>query len=255
VIRLFSLLIICCVIILPGLSEAVDRSDEDGEFFYRINQLYKEGRFKEAVDGYLQLIKSHHENSHLYYNLGNAYYRLNQLGHAILYYEKARLLMPRDADLDYNLRYVRQQTKDMIEENQDALSMSFFWLDSVTLSEIFWIFAVINFIFWSTLLFRLYLKKEWTYYLVIIFLVAWIIVGISFGWKWHAVESDDRAVILAEEVNVLSGPDIGDTILFKLHAGTIVRYEREEDEWMLIRMHDRKRGWIRAGAVGLVKGI
>ena len=86
-------------------------------------------------------------NGHLYYNLGNAYFRLKLLGHAILYYERARVLIPGDDDLDYNLRYVRQQTKDMVEETTDVFSMTFFWIDSLTLGEVFWIFVIINIIF------------------------------------------------------------------------------------------------------------
>ena len=250
---LFVLFMSYFMILLPAFSGAADRSDEKEDLFYRANQLYKEGRYSEAVDGYLQLNKSVIDNGHLYYNLGNAYFRLEQLGHAVLCYERARLLMPRDADLDYNLRYVRQQTRDIIEDDRDSLSMPLFWLDSMTLDEVFWIFAVFNGIFWTALILRLYLKMEWSYYLVVISLAVWIISGVSFGRKWFVIRTDDRAVILDKEVNVLSGPDADDTVLFRLHAGTIVRFEREEDGWSVVSMHDKKRGWVEAHSVGLIR--
>ncbi len=248
--RKIFLIIIFIIFALPIMLHAAEKGDE---IFFRANQLYREGKFIEALDDYQKLVDAGHASGHLYYNMGNACFRLNRLGHAILYYEKARILLPRDADLDYNLRHVRNLTKDVIEESQGILSMTFFWLDSITLSEVFWIFIIINIVFWVMLIIRIYIKEEWTYYIVIIFLVAWFISGASFAKKFYDIETDDRGVILADEVEVLSGPEAGDTVLFKLHAGAIVHYEREEDGWRLIGLPDRKRGWIRSGALELVR--
>ena len=78
----------------------------------------------------------------------------------------------------------------------------------------------------------------------ILLLVFWVISGLSFGLKWYQLEADDRAVILEPELNVLAGPDLGDTVLFKLHAGTMVQVERSEDGWALVRLPDKKRGWV-----------
>ncbi len=223
------------------------------EIFFNAGWLYKEQKYEEALEMYLKLVDMGHASGHIYYNMGNTCYRLNSIGHAVLYYERACILMPRDADLDYNLRYVRNLTKDVIEESPGILSMIFFWLDSVTLNELFWIFIIVNIIFWSGLILRLYDKEEWTYYFVIISLVAWIICGASFFKKLYDVETDDRAVILTDEADILSGPETGDTILFKLHTGAIVNFEREEEGWMLIGLPDNKRGWVESKDVGLVR--
>lgn len=61
--------------------------------------------------------------------------------------------------------------------------------------------------------------------------------------------TDDRAVILQPELKVLAGPDIQDTALFILHAGTVVQVDRLEDEWSLVRLPDKKRGWVRSEAI------
>jgi SH3-like domain-containing protein len=84
---------------------------------------------------------------------------------------------------------------------------------------------------------------------MIILLILWAVAGLSFGLKWYQVAGDDRAVILGKEVNVMAGPDSGDTILFRLHEGAVIVHEREEDDWTLIRLSDNKRGWIKKDAV------
>ena len=63
--------------------------------------------------------------------------------------------------------------------------------------------------------------------------------------KWQQTRTDDRAVILQTEVSVLAGPDSRDTLLFKLHEGTVVHLERSEEGWSLIRLSDGRRGWLR----------
>ena len=222
--------------------------------FFRANEAYKEGRFQEAVDGYSQLIQSGHETGHLFYNLGNAYFRLNQIGWAILNYERARLLMPRDADLNFNLRYARDQTQDAVPESQGVMNAAFFWLDTFNLHELFWGFAVFNVVFWAILMTRLLIRPAWIFYPILVVLILWFIAGFSLGLKWYQVHSDERGVIVQEEISVLAGPDINDTVLFKLHAGTEVCHERSEDGWSLVSLPDKKRGWVKQEAVERING-
>lgn len=223
------------------------------ETFFRANQAYKEGLFQEAIHGYEHLIRSGHENGHIFYNLGNAYFRMSQLGRAILNYERARLLIPRDADLNFNLRYTRDQTRDAVAQSQGFISMTFFWVKNLTFAELLWSFVVVNILFWTILLIRLFLRSEWTFYLFVIVLIFWLMAGSSFGLKWYQFHSDKRAVILKQEVNALAGPDSHDTLLFKLHEGTIVSKERSEGGWILVSLPDKKRGWIKADAVEGIK--
>ena len=221
--------------------------------FSRANQAYGEARFQQAADGYQQLIQAGYENGVLFYNLGNAFFRLNQIGQAILNYERARFLIPRDGDLNFNLRHAHLLIEDIIPESQGFESVKLFWIDSMKLEELFWGFAVLNVFFWTILLLRLYLRADWNFYLLLVLLVFWFIAGLSFGIKWYQVETDDRAVILEQAVNVLAGPDTKDTLLFKLHAGTIVNHERTEEGWHLISLPDEKRGWVKAEAIERIR--
>ena len=222
-------------------------SPESQKVLQEADRAYREAQYQAAQDGYLRLLRNEGATGHLLYNLGNTAFRLNQTGRAILYYERARLLLPRDADLAYNLGRARELVRDATPEPAGFATAAFFWLGSLTLAEIFWFFAAAN----VALLVpadaaQALLTAEWTHYLLYLFLTVWLLAGASFWLKWHQVRTDDRAVILQTEVSVLAGPDIRDTLLFKLHEGTIVRQERSEEGWSLIRLPDGKRGWLRS---------
>lgn len=247
--RFICFVITIFVMITVASCLAKSQNSKWEEVFFKANQAYKEGHFRKAIDGYNRLIQSGHENGHIYYNLGNAYSRLDEIGRAILNYERARLFIPRDPDLRFNLHYVRDKVQDAIPETQSSITTAFFWLRSLSLDEVLFSFVVLNFFFWTILFIRLFLRTEWTYYLFVILLVFWVITGLSFGLKWYQVETDNRVVVLDKEVSILAGPDMKDTVLFKLHEGDMVHHERSEDGWYLISLPDGKRGWINAKAV------
>jgi len=241
-----KLLILIFLLFFLGANCFAAETSSADELYFEANRAYKEDRYQEAIDGYLRLIGNGYVNGHLYYNLGNAYFRSGQLGRAILNYKRAQLLIPRDADLNFNLRYALDQTQDAISPGQNYLKQAFFWLADITFRELMWGFAVLNIMFWGILVLRLFVRPEWTYYVFMVLLIFWLVGGVSLGVKWHQLKTDLRAVILAEEVNVLAGPDSGDTVLFKLHEGAIIQQERTEDSWSLIRMSDGKRGWVKS---------
>ena len=81
-----------------------------GEVFTRANRAYEQGDYQKAAGLYRRMLEEGYESGNLYYNLGNCYYKLKQKGRAILYYEKARRLIPGDADLQTNLTYVGRGT-------------------------------------------------------------------------------------------------------------------------------------------------
>jgi hypothetical protein len=154
--------------------------------------------------------------------------------------------------LNFNLRYALDQAQDAISPDQNFLKQAFFWLEDITLRELMWGFAGLNVLFWGILFLRLFVRPEWSYYVFIVVLIFWLVGGGSLGVKWHQLKSDLRAVILADEVDVLAGPDSNDTVLFKLHEGTTIQRERIEDDWSLIRLPDSKRGWLKSSGIELI---
>ena len=212
--------------------------------FFEANQAYKNDQYRQAADAYNRLIENGVENGHLYYNLGNTYFRLGDLGRSILSFERARLLMPRDADLAFNLAHARNQARDATIDMQASSLNSFLGLDSFNRYEIFLAFTLLNVLFFSLLCVRRYKKTEWTYYLSIFLAIVISIGACALSLKWYAWATDNRGVILSEEVAVQAGPESNDTVLFKIHAGTIVNVERTEEDWTLLHLSKDKRGWV-----------
>ena len=241
-IKRFLIILLLGLFFLPGgVSANIDTSAQ--EVFFEANRAYKNDQFQEAVGGYLKLVENGIENGHIYYNLGNAYYRLGDLGRAILFFERARLLLPRDDDLIFNLTHARNQAVDAVADVQTFSLSDFLGLDSLNLYEVFLVFTIINCSFFFILGIRLYKKTEWSFYLSIFLVLVIGIGGCALALKWYQFTTDDRAVVLSDEVEVRAGPDPGDTALFKIHEGTIVHHERSEGDWVLLHLSKNKRGW------------
>jgi hypothetical protein len=236
------LLVLASLLLALPLAAAPPARDSE---YQQAHLAYREARYQAAYDGYERLLGTAGADGHLLYNLGNAAFRLNQIGRAILFYEKARVLLPRDADLKFNLGHAREQIRDVIPEAESFVDTALFWLGSLTLAEFFWCFALANVLFWGILAIRIYSRTEWTYSLIFLLLGFWLLAGISFGVKWQQTRTDDRAVVLQTEVSVLAGPDRRDTLLFRLREGTVVHLERSEEGWSLVRLSDGRRGWLR----------
>jgi tetratricopeptide (TPR) repeat protein len=242
--RILTILLPVLIIVPCAVKAKIDQSAQ--EEFFEANRAYKNDQFQKAVGGYLKLIENGFENGHIYYNLGNAYYRIGDLGRAILFFERARLLIPRDDDLIFNLSHARNQTVDAIDDFRTFSLTDFLGLDSLNLYEAFFVFTIFNVFFFFILGTRLYKKAEWSFYLSI-FLVIFIAIGACvLALKWYDFTTDKRAVVLSDEVEVRAGPDPGDTALFKIHEGTIVHHERSEGDWVLLHLSKNKRGWARS---------
>jgi tetratricopeptide (TPR) repeat protein len=249
---ILSILTLTSMLLAIGISNAYATNAEDD--FFKANQAYRNGDYADAVHLYSKLAGKENPSPDILYNLGNAYFRLGDKGVAILNYEKARIFLPRDADLNFNLGYVRDRLQDAVEPPGPPLQSVFFWLDSMSPNELFALFAVANLLFFAALILRIFIKEEWAFVMLIVLLVAWLGAGVSFGVKCYQTAYDDRAVIISKEASVLAGPDTKDTELFRLHAGTVVRTDKREGGWTLIRLTADKRGWVPDSSIGMIKG-
>ena len=242
--RFMTILLLVCLSVPIMARAQLDSSAE--ETFFEANRAYKSEAFQEAIDGYRKIIEGGFENGHAYYNLGNAYFRLGHIGKAILSYERARLFIPRDSDLNFNLSQAKDQTLDDVSDSRIFSLSDLLGLDRVNLYEAFLVFILLNVLFFGILCIRIFKKAEWTYYLAI-FLAIFIGIGAFVSaLKWYESITDDRAIVISREVEVLAGPDPDDTILFKIHESVVVHHERSEDGWTLLRLSKDKRGWAKS---------
>lgn len=219
-------------------------------FFDEGNRLYQDGDYAGALESYRRILDEGWESGSLHFNIGNAYFKLGEIGKAILAFERARRLMPRDEDILFNLELARSLTADEIAPLPR-----------------FWPFDVVS--WWVGLLPRSALMTvvAGAYWLTVVCLVLlvlrrgnaavrWVAVlgaglTVAFGVNLVVRESGlgqaEEAIVMAAEVGVRSAPsDDADLQVFTIHEGTKVRIDRASDAWVEIVLEDGKVGWVLA---------
>jgi len=216
------------------------------------NQDYLDGEYEEAAQGYETILAGGHLNGHLHYNLGNCYIRLGQVGKAILNYDKAQLLLPRDGDLQANLQYARSLSQDRIEAKSSLWRTLAFWYFGMNLRELLITLAVFNVILWTSALFRLFRDREWIKWSIALSLLLTVTMGVSAGMKYRETFHNHKGVVLVREAPVRAGFNHKDTVLFVLHEGAEFGILGQEKGWWKIELPDGKKGWLPAGSAGEV---
>lgn len=217
-------------------------------------EAYKRGDYDQAISRWRSLAEAGIANGKLYYNLGNAYLKHNDLGRALLWYERALVLTPNDPDLRFNYDYARSLTRDAQEEGPAAwMRILFFWKYQLSPGTLKWLALIFNLLFWILLAaWRLTRRRglrraAWAAglpALVFILTAAFIFIG---GAQRR------QAVVLPEQVPVRSGLDAASTELFALHAGARVNIVKTLKGHYQIHFSDDKIGWVSKDAVGLIE--
>jgi tetratricopeptide (TPR) repeat protein len=219
--------------------------------FKEANNLYSKNQFEEAVKMYKLVCDAGYASADLYFNLGNGYFKTNNIKEAILYYERAKLLKQGDKDIEYNLEMARSLTVDKI----NALPELFFitWIkwvrDLLTLNG--WtILCLATFVITLVALLlylissRLSLKKTGFWIGVFALVVSLTSLGMGIQLK-HAQTANNTAIIFSSPVTLKSSPADSGTNLFILHEGTKVEILDKVGEWRWVRISDGNRGWIK----------
>ncbi len=227
--------------------------------FDRGNEQYRKGNYQEAIAAYQSILKDKKTSSDLYFNLANAYYKLNQIGPAIYYYEKALLLNPNDKDVQNNLKFAKSKTVDDIKEipkvgfekvvhKATALFHFNTWAKlAVAFSFIFLGFFVGYYFSETTMVKRIY----FTGLCIIPFLLA-----LCFGAAWFEKDhySTERpAIVFAESTPVVNEPQRDAAEVFVLHEGTKVFVLESLAPWKKIQLTDASEGWILSEAIRELK--
>ena len=225
--------------------------------FAEANDSYRQGSYDTAREKYLAVVATGAGDARLFYNLGNACFKSGRLGEAIVWYERARRLSPRDEDIEANLRfasYVREDRVEVEEENPLwRLAVAIYRLPTENeLAVIFSgsFFALFGLAAWR--LGRADLRKShlWLPCSVATSLICFVAVLLLIARVRDA--SMDLAVVTVEEAIARSGPGIDQTVVFRIHEGTEMRLQRREDEWLLIRLENGLGGWMRSSDVTVI---
>lgn len=224
-------------------SVAVDKAAGDSA--------YVKGDYQSAIEIYEALAAANGESADVYYNLGNAYYKSENIAKAVLNYERALLLNPDDDDIQFNLELARSKTVDKVSPVYKFFLMS--WLESVIglLSMSAWsILAIVSFVAMLVmLLLFLFGKsvgvKKTGFIIAALSLFITIFANLSALHIHHCLTERNDAVIMAQSVTAKSTPSNSGTELFVIHEGRKVKISDDSmREWTEIELEDGNKGWI-----------
>lgn len=249
-------LVLLVFILILGLG--VKANAEVDSLLHQANDRYIEGHFEEASLLYQSLVDSGYVNAKLYYNLGNAYFKNNQIPNAILYYERAYLLNPTDEDIEFNLEYARTFTVDRFETLPQFFLKS--WHNSVkswcTSNGWAWISLLLLLLLLAGVLIFWFSSTpsiKRTFFAVGIILMGLTVLTATFSiQEKNRALAHDKAIVFQSVVTVKSSPGSSGKELFILHAGTKVSVLQAVGEWIEIRIEDGNKGWIKAEALEII---
>lgn len=220
------------------------------------NRAYEQGDFDEAIVQYEKILAADRSSESLHYNLGCAYFNKKIYGSAILHFEKARQLKPRDADIQHNLEYTKLFLKDRFELPEPMPLVAWFTTlrGSLSMAELQHVeMTLFGLLILSLVALRLLRGGRFTRMLSIIAMVVGLFFLGAAGWEFERALALDQqhGVLLVEQSNVNSAPIAGSSTLFVIHEGTSGEILDATDAWYKIRLPDGKTGWVRHEVLGL----
>ncbi len=254
------LMIIC--VLLPLFAFSSNIINEREQHFKQGISAYANENYALAIELFHQLEAEQLVSWELYYNLGNCYYRQAELGRAIQYWEKAKILAPIHSDIEYNLSIARERLIDKVVL-PDTFPL-FAWYNTMQrylpLNITIRIIGIFLMLFVLILGgYRLYARKTERSYKGICITLGSLFLSVILLLTIVTIDTaqkrshEKRAVILEESV-ILSEPADDATVLFILHEGSTILINKDiENEWANISYFDDKIGWIRMKYLGKIE--
>lgn len=251
VIKKYSLviLIITSCLVSQGQSSAVKDSVSSA------NQLYNTAKYPDAIRKYQYVLSQGFESSELYFNLGNAYYKMGNTTYSILNYERAKKLAPNDGDVRYNLELARTLIVDNVVSLPDggflrwskqlisSKSINFWGILSITT------FFSFLFLFGLFLLSRTFQVKRLAFWFSIA-AVSISAITFTFGTTMKAkLVNHKTAVITDRSVRVKASPSETGTELFIVHEGVTVQLTDKLGDWLNVSLPDGNKGWVKESSM------
>jgi tetratricopeptide (TPR) repeat protein len=241
----------CLFVTAIAFSLAGGVSAADESVFAKANQAYSEARFQEAAEGYESLVQSGQWSANLFYDLGNAYYRVGNFGKAILNYERALALDPRHPEADANLRLARDEAR-ALELRKDSIeryaSMATVKQYTIAAAIAFWsaVFLVAHFLLSRR-------RSAGRIALVALSLIVSAVSVFAIFTLENGTHGNALAVVTAKETEArLATADNAKSILL-LPAGSEITIVSERGDWIYAALPNDQRGWIPAASAERVR--
>lgn len=232
--------------------------DTGKDKYYQGVTYFSSGNYQEALNSWIDLYNTGYRSANLNYNIGNAYFKINNIPAAILFYERAYLLKPSDENINYNLQIARTLIVDRFQEIPELFFVRWYNFISLLLAANVWAtFSLVCFIL-SLLFLSLYIYtsrykfKVLGFWLAVVFFIL-SASSLSFAIRNKTLVYDsNKAIIYIPLVSGKSSPDSSGTDLFVLHEGTKVTIEDEVGDWYEIRLSDGNKGWVPVNSLNII---
>ena len=238
------------VFLLPLTAGAVTKADADSA--------YVQEHYQQAAKDYEALLKQG-VSADIYYNLGNCYYRMDNMTQAVLNYERALLLSPGDKDIRFNLQMARSKTIDKITPESEMFFVTWYRslvnvqsVDSWARTALIALFGAIALALLYLFANPIWLRKVGFFGGILLLMV--FLTSNLFAWQQKRnLSHRSGAIVIKSAVNVKSTPSKNGTDLFILHEGTKVTItDATMKEWKEIRVADGKEGWLETSEIEVI---
>ena len=231
------------------LANVLSAAEDDQ--FAKANQAYADARYEEAAAGYQELVRSGNWNANLFYDLGNAHYRLGNFGQAILNYERALALEPRHPEADANLRLARDEAR-ALELRKDPVER---YVGIATVKQWSIVAAIALWVALFLATQRLLSPKRSTgrMALIALGLVISAVSVFAITTLENGTSGMALAVVTGHEVSArIATADSAQAVL-ALPAGSEIKVLNERGDWLYAKLPNDQHGWIPKSAAERVR--
>lgn len=239
--------VLMILMLMPLSANAITKQNADDE--------YAKGNYQQAIKDYQEILKTG-VSSEIYYNLGNAYYRTDNITQALLAYERALQLSPGDNDIRFNLQYARSKTIDKITPETEMFFVTWYhslvnftsvdrWANTAIFSIVMALLLILVFLFAP----QMWARKS-GFYGSAAFLLLFAFANLFAFQQKHELETKQGAIVIAPTVNVKKTPAASGTDVFVIHEGTRVDItDRGMKQWRGIKLADGREGWLKTSQI------
>ncbi len=227
-----------------------------GQTKAQADSAYINNDFAGAVEMYEAILSNEGEAADIYYNLGNSYYKMDNIAKAILNYERALVLNPGDGDIRFNLELAQSKAVDKVTPVSEMFFVT--WIKSMTnlMSEKGWAkMGIATFILMLLSLTVYFFSKKILWKKIgfvgaVFLLLVCVVTNVFASNQKEKAQNHGSAIIMAPSVTVKSTPNEGGTDLFILHEGRKVTIkDNTMKEWKEILLEDGNAGWVPASVI------
>ena len=242
------------LVVCPGILSAKEASDDPHNLFSKGNAFYERKEYEKALEEYTKILNSDIESGPLYYDIGNAFFKMGKIGYAILAYKKAQKLITGDRDLKSNLAYAQSLTED------SALRLppqnSLIWLirlpfgdfnlntvASILLASyltliILMVFGIMNPVFKTRASFPFYLA-----------LLLFLMTLANFSTRYYTEEALTHGITVVKESECKYEPIDKSTTYYTLKEGQEILVLATRNGWRRVKRLDGKLAWVKKEAI------